>query len=104
MLDTSKTKYAHQRSSTPVSSCSNTTDEAEDQGEAEPSSKKRRITESKTKKKNTNVELLSILEKQVQLMEQAQEKEDRMMSTLLEMEQKSEERQKSILMALIDKL
>jgi len=66
-------------------------------------SRKRQKKEKMTKKKS-GVELVTILEKQVQLLESGQEKEERMMNALLEMEEKAEERQKAILMAIIDKL
>ena len=65
--------------------------------------RKRQKKETMTKKKS-GVELVTILEKQVQLLENGQEKEERMMKALLEMEEKAEERQKAILMAIIDKL
>ena len=48
--------------------------------------------------------LINVLDKQVKLLQEAQERDDKMMERLIQLEEKSEERQKEILMAIINKL
>ncbi|KAL9953245.1 hypothetical protein ACROYT_G040631 [Oculina patagonica] len=53
---------------------------------------------------STSKELINVLDKQVKFLQEAQERDDKMMERMLELEDKSEERQKEILTAIINKL
>ena len=48
--------------------------------------------------------LINVLDKQVKLLQETQERDDKMIERLIQLEEKSEERQKEILMAIINKL
>jgi len=48
--------------------------------------------------------LINVLDKQVKLLQEAEERDDKIVATLIQLEEKSEERQKEILMAIINKL
>ena len=58
----------------------------------------------KPDEKGSSKGLINVLDKQVKLLQEAQERDDKMMERLIQLGEKSEERQKEILMAIINKL
>lgn len=58
----------------------------------------------KPDEKGSSNGLINVLDKQVKLLQEAQERDDKMMERLIQLEEKSEERQKEVLMAIINKL
>lgn len=84
-----------------------------DRGEASnleqaPGKKLRKTARSEKAQKaddeGSSKELINVLDKQVKFLQEAQERDDKMMERMLQLEEKSEERQKEILMAIINKL